>query len=114
MPNTLMQMQELKNAPWGQGTNMTRTQYVTKIKAIDAATQYDPDMETANVEKLDTNKLMQTAEPNDSEIVFHDFDYVGYEGSYLDANVNTVDQEYGQQSRNLSTRKKYIGLSSRD
>lgn len=96
MPNTLMQMQELKNAPWGQGTNMTRTQYVTKIKAIDAATQYDPDMDVANIEKLDTNKLIQTAEPNDSEIVFHDFDYVGYEANYLDATMDQVEKEYGQ------------------
>jgi len=48
-------------------------------------------METANVEKLDANKLMQTAEPNDSEIVFHDFDYVGYEGNYLNASINPAD-----------------------
>ena len=68
----------------------------------------------ANVDKLDANKLMQTAEPNDSEIVFHDFDYVGYEGNYLDASIDPVEQDYGKQSRNVSTRKKYIGTSARD
>ena len=52
-------------------------------------------MDVANIEKLDTNKLIQTAEPNDSEIVFHDFDYVGYEANYLDATMDQVEKEYG-------------------
>ena len=41
MPNTLLQLQEAKNVPFGKGTDMTRSMYVKKVKAIDAQTQYE-------------------------------------------------------------------------
>ena len=47
LPNTLLSLQEAKNVPFGQGTDMTRSMYVKKVKAIDAQTQYE--VKTANV-----------------------------------------------------------------
>ena len=41
MPNTLLSLQEAKNVPFGKGTDMTRSMYVKKVKAIDAQTQYE-------------------------------------------------------------------------
>jgi len=42
-PNTLLQMQEAANAPWGK--EFTKSSYVEKVKAADAETQYEPPKE---------------------------------------------------------------------
>lgn len=95
-------MQEPKNAPWGKENDLTRTQYVSKIKAIDAGTQYEPPLggkpQTTTHKQ---SKLIQTATASE-DIVFHDFDYVGYE-------VNDLNRSYNPEMNSIGVGREERG-----
>jgi hypothetical protein len=46
-------LQEAKNVPFGKGTDMTRSMYVKKVKAIDAQTQYEAKIPNTKEKSVD-------------------------------------------------------------
>lgn len=92
-------MQEPKNAPWGKENDLSRTQYVTKIKAIDTGTQYEPPVVIKEKQSVATSprremipakseKRVLQQHQSTEDFVFHDFDYVGYEENDLNRSFN--------------------------
>jgi len=118
LPNTLLEMQEVANAPWAQGNEESRVEYIKSVKKdetkLEKYDQEPPKMnlspeeyaqylsslkeqlrvaqnEDANVPTFkrneNDNKSFNTydAPPtyqnqmNDNGLVFHDFEYIGYQ-----------------------------------
>lgn len=76
----------MPGVPFGQGNDLSRTQYVEKMKKVDMATQVEDSqkMTDTGAQTVEvTDAVMQTAtksysvDPNEP-LVYHDFDYVGY------------------------------------
>lgn len=99
-PNTLLQMQEAVTSPFGRNTGVTKEMFVSQVKARDAETQYE-------------TRLSLNAKPaedeTESQLIYHDFDYVGYE---VDANLNKdydkIMQSVGKQTKLRSPAKSII------
>ncbi len=81
MKNFLLLMQDAKNAPWAEGTNLTKAEYIVYVRQKDAETQVEKEKERRReVPQLKTPLDEKFSRPYGSQpnIVYHDFDYTGY------------------------------------